>query len=69
MSDPLWDGKGCSNDESPCCTQKQGQPAPQPWFHKVIRGGTKDDLEIRICDRFNKNGADILVTMYELYVK
>ena len=67
MSDPLWDGKGCSNDESPCCAQKPGQP-PQPWFHKVIPGGTNDDLEIRICNRLDKSSADVLVTMYELYI-
>ena len=69
MSDPLWDGKSCPNDESPCCAQKQGQPAPQPWFHKVIPSGTKDDLEIRICDQVDKFSADVLVTMYELYIK
>ena len=69
MSDPLWDGKGCSNDESPCCAQKPGQP-PQPWFYKVIPSpGTKDDLEIRICNIFDKSSADVLVTMYELYIK
>ena len=68
MSDPLWDGKGCSNEESPCCAQKPGQP-PQPWFYKVIEGGTKDHLEIRICDDDAKRYADVLVTMYELYVK
>ena len=68
MSDPLWDGKGCSNDESPCCAQKPGQP-PQPWFHKVIPSGTKDDVEIRICDTYDKSYADVLVTMYELYIK
>ena len=68
MNDPLWDGKGCSNKESPCCAQKPGQP-PQPWFYKVIQGGTKDHLEIRICGDDGKISADILVTMYELYVK
>ena len=68
MSDPLWDGQGCSTDESDCCAQKPGQP-PQPWFHKVIPGGTKDHLEIRICANEGKNYADVLVTMYELYVK
>ena len=67
-NDPLWDGKGCSNAESPCCAQKTGQP-PQPWFYKSIPGGTKDHLEIRICCDYKKSVEDVLVTMYELYVK
>ena len=68
MSDPLWDGQGCSTDEFACCAQKSGQP-PQPWFYKFIPGGTKDNLEIRICADEDKYYADVLVTMYELYVK
>ena len=68
MSDLLWDGQGCSTDELACCAQKPDQP-PQPWFHKFIPGGTKDNLEIRICANEDKYRADVLVTMYELYVK
>ena len=70
MSDPLWNGNGCSTAESDCCAQKPGQPAPQPWFYKeVITGGTKDHLEIRICSDEDKSNEDVLVAMYELYVK
>ena len=68
MSDPLWDGNDCQPDESACCAQKPGQP-PQPWFHKVITGETKDHLEIRICCDEGKGNEGVLVTMYELYIK
>ena len=65
MSDLLWDGQGCSTDESDCCTQKPGPP----WFYKSIPGGTKDHLEIRICSDQDRTNEDVLVTLYELYVK
>ena len=68
MSDPLWDGNDCLPDEYACCAQKTGQP-PQPWFHKVITGGTKDHLEIRICADEDKGNEGVLVTTYELYIK
>ena len=30
-TNPLWDGKGCSSIEKPCCTRSN-----LPWFHKTV---------------------------------
>ena len=68
MSDPLWDGQDCQPDEYACCDNKLGQ-ADKPWFHKELPGETTDHLEIRICSDEDKSNEDVLVTLYELYVK
>ena len=68
MSDALWDGENCEPDEVDCCKQKVGQPSP-PWFHKTLSDKTTDYLELRICSDEGRENEDILVTVYELYIK
>ena len=36
--DVLWDGKGCSGSEAPCCTNSK-----MPWFYRVFDGKLQDD--------------------------
>ena len=63
--EPLWDGKGCSNLETPCC-----QAAGIPWFHKRLNATTNDYIELRICANFPaSNNEDIPVGYYEIHVK
>ena len=65
-NDPLWDGQGCSSNESPCCTSPN-----LPWFHRDF-GNTSSNLglELRICgDEGVYNNEDTLIKTYEFYVK
>ena len=62
-SDPLWDGKACSN-EGDCCK------APGlPWFNKVLKAATTDYLELRLCQDEGTKNEDSPLRSYELYVK
>uniref|UniRef100_A0A1X7TZB0 Fibrinogen C-terminal domain-containing protein n=1 Tax=Amphimedon queenslandica TaxID=400682 RepID=A0A1X7TZB0_AMPQE len=64
-SNPLWDGQGCSGNESPCCN------APGiPWFHRDYGSTTTTDyIELRVCsDNTISNVDDTPVSYYEIYV-
>ena len=64
LSDPLWDGAGCSANNT-CCSNTD-----QPWFHHQLSKMTQDDIEVRICrsNPFNSNEG-ILVDVLELYIQ
>ena len=63
LSDPLWDGAGCSAN-STCCSNPN-----QPWFYHQLNGMTQDDIEVRICrnNYFFREG--ILIDILELYIQ
>ena len=63
LSDPLWDGSGCSSGNN-CCSSIN-----LPWFQYQLSQMTIDDIEVRICtnERFSDEG--ILVDILELYVQ
>ena len=63
LSDPLWDGAGCSTSNT-CCSNTD-----QSWFHHQLSSITQDDIEVRICrgEVFAREG--ILVVMLELYIQ
>ena len=65
-NDPLWDGQGCSSNESPCCA-----PPDLPWFFRDFGNATSNlGLELRICgDEGVYNNEDTLIKTYEFYVK
>ena len=63
-SDVLWDGKQCGVLETDCCTTTD-----QPWFHKVLDTTTGDDIEIRLCINEATSNENILVSLYDIYVK
>uniref|UniRef100_A0A1X7V4C3 Uncharacterized protein n=1 Tax=Amphimedon queenslandica TaxID=400682 RepID=A0A1X7V4C3_AMPQE len=63
-SDPLWDGKDCLSLESPCCESKT-----LPWFYRDYNALSASDLELRVCRRGSEDDEDILIAMYEIYVK
>ena len=64
LDDPLWDGSGCSKNNT-CCSDNQ-----QPWFYRNLGSSTTDDLEARICISYGKyeNGA-VVVDQLELYIQ
>ena len=61
---PLWDGKGCTNDEALCC-----QVSGIPWFHKHLDTTTTDFIELRLCGRQAPAINNTPLTLYEIYVK
>ena len=63
FSDPLWDGAGCSANNT-CCSNTD-----QPWFHHQLSDMTQDDVEVRICRGDGFSNEDILVDILELYIQ
>ena len=64
-NDQLWDGKGCSSDETLCCS------APGlPWFHRDYGSTTTTDyIELRVCADQETTDEDVPVSFYEIYIK
>ena len=63
FSDPLWDGAGCSANNT-CCSNTD-----QPWFHHQLSNMTQDDIEVRICKNHPFSDEDILVDILALYIQ
>ena len=63
LSDPLWDGAGCSTNNT-CCSNTN-----QPWFYHQLSGITQDDIEVRICRPQSFATDAILVDILELYIQ
>ena len=66
VSDPLWDGEGCGSTNT-CCYDPQREVDP-PWFVKTLSSPTSDDIEMRLCHRFNGHGSTPIEEV-ELYVQ
>ena len=62
LSDPLWDGSGCSNGNG-CCA-KYGMP----WFYRKLQIMTGENFEARICKNFPSADEDIAVEKLEIFV-
>ena len=65
ISNPFWDGHGCSYNDRPCCS------APGiPWFHRDYGSTTSTDyIELRVCGNERTSNEDVPVGYYEIYVK
>ena len=61
---PLWDGMGCQNPASTCCTTNN-----PPWFCKDLESPTEENIEIRACGDQHQNDEDVLISLVELYVQ
>lgn len=61
---PLWDGTGCGNPNSMCCTANN-----PPWFCKDLPSPTRDNIEARACGDQHQNDEDVLIALVELYVQ
>ena len=62
-SDPLWNGHGCSGQDS-CCTFNN-----PPWFCKQLPDSATDDIEVRICAGEAASNEDSPIRLIELYIK
>ena len=62
LSDPLWDGSGCTACNG-CCSQ-----IGMPWFYRRLPVPVADDFEVRICKNEGHNDEDIAIEKLELYV-
>ena len=62
LSDPLWDGNGCTSGNG-CCAQ-----IGMPWFYRRLPFLLAEDFEIRICKDENHAAEDIAIEKIELYV-
>ena len=63
MSDPLWDGSGCSSGNN-CCSN-----IILPWFQYQLSQMTEDDIEVRICRDEEFDNEEILIDILELYIQ
>jgi len=61
--DPLWDGKGCDNQNT-CCTQPN-----LPWFFRQFPLTNSEDIEARICYNQLFSDESVLVKELQLYVQ
>ena len=59
----VWDGEGCSNDNS-CCSDPN-----LPWFYRQLPLTTSKDIEARICCDQSCVDEEILVKELHLYVQ
>jgi hypothetical protein len=62
--DPLWDGKGCGDDEKKCC-----EDPGLPWFCTDISGGTSKDIEVRVCADEENRDENLYFQSMEVYVQ
>ena len=63
LSDPLWDGNGCSSDNT-CCSNTN-----LPWFQHQLTEMTQDDIEVRICRDEAFVNEEILIDILEIYIQ
>ena len=63
LSDPLWDGSGCTSGNG-CCAQ-----IGMPWFYRKLSMSISEDFEVRICKTATHSNEDVAVESLELYIK
>jgi len=63
LTDPLWDGSGCSSGNT-CCSNIN-----LPWFQYQLSEMTRDDIEVRICRDEGFSNEGILIDILELYIQ
>ena len=63
LSDPLWDGSGCTSGNS-CCAQ-----IGMPWFYRKLPVCVVEDFEVRICKNDHHSDENVAVENMEIFVK
>ena len=61
--DPVWDGKGCPNENS-CCSEPN-----MPWFYRQIPLTSSKNLEARICHDQPFSDEGVLVKEIKLFIQ
>ena len=62
LSNPLWDGTGCTIG-SGCCAK-----IGMPWFYRKLPVPIDDDFEVRICKNSEHSNEDLAVERLEIYI-
>ena len=62
LSDPLWDGYGCTTDNG-CCAR-----IGMPWFYRKLPTVQMSNIEIRICKSGSSRDEDIGIEKAEVFV-
>ena len=62
LSNPLWDGNGCTIG-SGCCAQ-----IGMPWFYRKLPVPVADDFEVRICKDQEHDNEDVAVEVVKIYI-
>ena len=62
LSNPLWDGSGCTIG-SGCCAR-----IGMPWFYRKLPVPIADDFEVRICKNSDHSNEDLAVESLEIYI-
>ena len=63
-SDPLWDGSGCFDSNTNCCTD-----VSMPWFYRAFAIAQQDDIEVRICTDQPFFDEAVAVDQLQLFVQ
>ena len=63
LSDPLWDGSGCTSGNG-CCAQ-----LGMPWFYRKLPVYVAEDFEVRICKNEPRADEATAIEKLELYIK
>ena len=63
LSDPLWDGAGCTQGNG-CCAK-----IGMPWFYRRLPMSVTKNFEVRICKDETHAGEDVAVETLDLYVR
>ena len=62
LSDPLWDGAGCTQRNG-CCAN-----IGMPWFYRKLSLPVSKDFEVRICKNGSHDDEDLVIEKLEIYV-
>ena len=62
LSNPLWDGNGCTIG-SGCCAQ-----IGMPWFYRKLTVPVADDFEVRICKDSDFTNEDVAIESLSIYI-
>ena len=62
-SDSIWDGEGCSSDNS-CCSEPN-----LPWFYRQFPQTASENIETQICRDQVSTEENILIWRIQLYVQ
>ena len=62
LSNPLWDGSGCTIG-SGCCAK-----IGMPWFYRKLPVPIADDFEVCICKDYPHSNEDFAVESLKIYI-
>ena len=62
--DPLWDGVGCNETLTDCCSFNR-----PPWFYRELSHSTIDKITVTMCREHNSSQADLGILILDLLVQ